>query len=349
MEAYLRKEAKKIDLELKKFFPRKMNEKWLKNFFGETDFVFDKKTLTESVCVPVWDFLGRGGKRWRPVLMLLCCEAVGGNRKTALPFTVIPELAHNGSIISDDVEDETDFRRGKPAIHKIYGSDLAVNIGSLLYFLPLGVLFRNHSLSEGKSLALYNVFAEEMLKLSFGQSMDIYWHQGKKPGVSQEEYLQMCAFKTGTLARMAAKFGAIIGGASKTQVIALGDFASTIGVAFQIQDDILNISSHKNLGKEFGDDISEGKHSLLVIHAVKNSSAKDAKRLLRILKMHSKDPELIKEAIGIIESAGSIAFAKGVARSLVENSWKKLDKKIPQSSAKEKLKEFADFLINRDF
>ncbi|MBI2598438.1 MAG: polyprenyl synthetase family protein, partial [Candidatus Diapherotrites archaeon] len=217
MKEFLKKQAEKIDKELGKFFPRKISRKWLKKYFGKPEFVFDEFTLSGAVSVPVWDFLDRGGKRWRPALMLLCCEAVGGKEKNALPFSVIPELVHSGTILSDDVEDNAEFRRGKPALHKIYGFDLAVNLGSLLYFLPFVKLLNKPGISEKQQLELYRVYVLEMLKLSFGQGMDIFWHQGKKERVSGKEYLQMCVFKTGTLARLAAEFGAIIGGGSKGQ------------------------------------------------------------------------------------------------------------------------------------
>ncbi|MBI2597592.1 MAG: polyprenyl synthetase family protein, partial [Candidatus Diapherotrites archaeon] len=141
----------------------------------------------------------------------------------------------------------------------------------------------------------------------------------------------------------------IIGCGSKKQIGALGDFGSAIGVAFQIQDDILNLSSAKKIGKEFGEDVKEGKRSILVIHALNNSSETDAKRLLEILGMHTSEESKIKEAVSIIQKAGSFAYAKKTAKKLVEKSWEKLDKKIPESSAKKMLREFADFLIEREF
>lgn len=349
MEEFLKKQAKKIDKEIEKFFPRKISSKWVKKYFEKIEFVFDWQTVDSSVVVPVWDFLARGGKRWRPALMLLCCGAVGGKEIDALPFTVIPELAHSGSLVADDIEDNSDIRRGKPALHKLYGLDLAVNVSSLLYFLPMLRLLEKSSLREKQKILLYEVFVAELVKLSFGQAMDIYWHQGKKSVVSEKEYLQMCVYKTGTLARLAAKFGAIIGGGSKTQIDALGDFGSTIGVAFQIRDDILNLSSAKNLGKEFGEDIKEGKRSLLVIHALNNSSKAGVQRLLEILNGHTSDESEIREAISIIEKAGSFGYAKKTAANLVKGSWKKLGKKIPDSHSKKMLREFADFLVERGF
>src|SRR3989344_3140521 len=205
-EVYLEKSAAEINTELKKFFPKKISKNWVLKNLSREEFGFDIEAYQKSVVDPIWDFLDRGGKRWRPALLLLCCEAVGGSRKKALPFAVLPELAHNGTIIVDDVEDSSPLRRGKPTLHLLYGIDVAVNAGNLLYFLPLALLFSGKKkLPEKTKVRLYNVFAEEMLRLSFGQATDIYWHHGKKNKITENQYLQMCVFKTGSLARMAAK------------------------------------------------------------------------------------------------------------------------------------------------
>src|SRR3989338_8187094 len=104
-ENYMKKNTTDINRELKLFFPKKISRSWLIKNLSREDFGFDIETYQKSVSGPVWNFLGRGGKRWRPTLLLLCCEAVGGSRKRAMPFTVIPELGHNGTIIIDDLED----------------------------------------------------------------------------------------------------------------------------------------------------------------------------------------------------------------------------------------------------
>ena len=348
-EEYLEKSASEINSELRKFFPKKINRKWaLKNLSSE-EFSFDVEAYQKAVVDPVWDFLERGGKRWRPALLLLCCEAVGGSRKKTLSYSVMPELAHNGTIIVDDVEDSSPLRRGKPTLHLLYGIDTAVNAGNLLYFLPLALLFKkNQKLPDKKVVLLYNVFSEEMLRLSFGQATDIYWHHGKKEKITEKQYLQMCIFKTGSLARMAAKSGAIIGGANEKTTNLLGDYAASVGVAFQIQDDILNIMpSSGKWGKEPGEDISEGKRSLLVVYALNNSTKEKAKRLSKILSLRSTEKDQILEAIEIIRESGAVEYAGKKAKSIVANSWKKVEKELPNSKAKKLLRSFGDYLIER--
>src|SRR3989344_9567990 len=126
-EEYLEKSASDINKVLYRFFPRKITKKWLLKNLSAEEFNFDIKAYHNAVANPLWDFLDRGGKRWRPALLLLCCEAVGGSRKKALPYVALPELAHTGTIIVDDVEDSSPLRRGKPTLHLLYGIDVAVN------------------------------------------------------------------------------------------------------------------------------------------------------------------------------------------------------------------------------
>ncbi len=346
-ESYLKESVKEINHEINDFFPRKLSKKWLEGVFGRPEFGFDLETLDKSIVEPVWDFLDRGGKRWRPALMILCCEAVGGKKKNAMPFVAIPELLHAGTLVIDDVEDNSDMRRGKPSMHKLFGLDIAVNNGTLLYYLPMSILFSDNKISAVTKSRLYDVYCQEMLKLSFGQGMDIFWHKGKKDVVSKEHYLQMCSYKTGTLARLSARFGAILGGADAKLEVLLGDFANTIGVAFQIHDDVLNLSKENVLGKDFAEDIMEGKRTLMVIHCIENSSTKDGLRLKEILSMHTDDVGLKREAIELMEKSGSLDYASGVAREIILGAWSAVEPKLKQSKSKALLKDFANYLVER--
>lgn len=348
LEEYLKQAARSADAELELFFQHNADAKWLEGALGKPDFDFDVSAVQKAIFDPIWDFLSRGGKRWRPALMLLASEAVGGRRKKVMPFTVIPELVHSGTIMIDDVEDNSVLRRGKPSTHLLFGIDIAINAGNAMYYLPLAAVFRNKKLASTLKARIYDLYALEMLRLSFGQAMDIHWHRGGSSSVTQGQYLQMCSYKTGSLARLAAELGAVLGGASEQQVNALGDFAASIGVAFQIQDDVLNIKPvDSNWGKEVGDDIKEGKRTLMVIHALSVLPQVKHGRLLAILGMKEKGDSDVREAISLIEEAGSIAYARGVAKQIVSKSWKRLFPKLKDSPAKKLLKEFADYLVER--
>ncbi|HIG94261.1 MAG TPA: polyprenyl synthetase family protein [Nanoarchaeota archaeon] len=335
-----------VDQEIEKLLPKKLNKKWLNHALGEPLWAYHEKSCTNAISKPSWNLLSRGGKRWRPLLMKLSHDVVGG-RRDINSFFIIPELIHNGTLIIDDIEDSSDNRRGKPCIHKIYGEDIAINAGNALYYLPLLLIIRNNSLNYKIKSQIYEIINEEMIKISFGQGMDIYWHKKNSEDVTEEHYLQMCAYKTGTLARIAAKLGAILGSGNPDQVNYLGKFAESIGVGFQIQDDILNITNN-DWGKDFGEDITEGKMTLMVIKTLKEASIEDKNRLLEILKLKTKDLNLINEAINILKKYDSLEYAKRKAKSLVYNAWCELNLVIKDNRAKKRLKMFADYLIERE-
>lgn len=335
-----------IDKKIKELVPTKIDQKWINKYVKKIRWQFEYDSINKGLVNPIWNFLNRGGKRWRPVLLLLCCEIVGGNEKDAIDFVALPELIHNGTLLVDDIEDKSSFRRGKKSLHLIYGEDIAINTGNAMYYLPT-LLIRESSLSDEKKCQVYELINKEMLKLHLGQGMDIYWHKNI-PEVTEEEYLQMCSYKTGTLARLSARLGAILGNATKKQEKLLGEFAETIGVAFQIQDDIMNIESAQKLGKTYGDDITEGKISLIVIHTFKNANKKDKERLKEILRKHTRDKILIYEAIDIIGKYESLEYAKKRARELVKEAWEEITKEFKRSSARDKLEAFAKFLIERE-
>lgn len=309
--------------------------------------------MNKAIADPIWDMLNRGGKRWRPALFLLICEALGKNATDFLDFAIIPEVVHNGTLVIDDIEDTSEVRRGKPCTYKLVGIDIAVNAGNAMYYLPLlPLLEKRNQLSAEKLRDIYEIYVQEMINLSIGQAMDISWHKGiaNADNITEEDYLQMCAYKTGTLARMAAKLAAVLADADKNQVEKLGSFAESIGVAFQMQDDILDLT-----GKEFaekkgglGQDITEGKRTLIVIRALKTANPQDKKRLITILGMHTSDQTLRDEAIGIIQKNNAIEYVKHKATKMVEESWAEVDKLMKESEGKEKLKAFAEFLINRN-
>jgi len=345
----LEKYAKLVNETIEKHIPRRLNEETIKNFCGKSRFQWDLDALNRTICEPFWDLLDRGGKRWRPALLLIVYEALGGNSKDVIDFAIIPEVIHNGTLIVDDVEDDSEFRRGKPCIHRIYGTDIAINVGNTLYYLPLITIIKDNKLDVKTKIKIYETYIQEMIKLSFGQAMDIAWHKGLSRNVSEEQYMQMCALKTGTLARMAAKIGAILAGAEDEIVEKIGRFAEAIGVAFQIQDDILNIIGEESkYGKEIGGDITEGKRTLMVIYTLRKASPPDRDRLLEILDMHTRNKRLISEAISIMKKYDAINYAKKVSRRLVEEAWNEIDKILPESEAKNALRALAEFLIERD-
>ena len=341
-----------IDQEIERLIPKNMDRFQLEKIFGKPRYEYDTGSINKAINEPIWDFLSRGGKRWRPAMFLLILEALGGDAKRFREFAIVPELAHEGSIITDDVEDDGEMRRGKPCLNRIFGVDVAINAGNFLYFLPLSVFVKSRGKLDDKTLLrVYEIYAQEMTNIHAGQAMDIWWHKGSS-SPTEMQYMQMCAYKTGTLARMSARLAVALSGRSKEQEDTMGRFAESIGVAFQIQDDILDIVSsgkdRKRFGKATGNDIKEGKRTLMVIHTLKSASEKDRTRLIKILNSHTSDPELVEEVISLMERYGSVEYAKRKAKQLVLDAWKDAEPLL-KGSAKQKLKDFAYFLIERDF
>jgi geranylgeranyl diphosphate synthase type I len=353
VEKFLEEKALLIDRAIEKYIPRKFSEKAILFKVNPPRHSCSMEAFDKAIAEPIWDILDRGGKRWRPVLFLLVCEALGKKADDYLDFAIIPEVVHNGTLIIDDIEDTSELRRGKPCSYKVYGVDIAVNAGNAMYYLPLLPLMEKRKKISPEMLRdIYEVYVQEMINLSMGQAMDISWHRGiaNADGVEETDYLQMCAYKTGTLARMAARLAAVLSSANKETVDKLGHYAESIGVAFQMQDDVLDLTGKEFADKKggFGQDITEGKRTLMIIYTLKKANSKDKKRLIQILNMHTSDQSLKNEAISLMQKYHAIEHVKRTAVRIVQESWGDAEKLLPGSEAKEKLKAFAEFLIKRN-
>jgi len=342
-----------IDKTIEKYIPRKFTKDAVLFKINPPMYSYGLEPLNRAIADPVWDMLDRGGKRWRPALFLLICEALGLEGNYCLDFSIIPEVIHNGTLVIDDIEDSSDVRRGKPCTYKIFQMDIAVNAGNAMYYLPLlPLMTQDAKLTAKMQRDVYEVYVQEMINLSMGQAMDITWHRGiaNANQLREEDYLQMCAYKTGTLARMAAKMAAVLSSADTLLVEKLGRFAESIGIAFQMQDDILDVTGAEFAKKKggVGQDITEGKRSLLVIYTLAKADSVDRKRLIEILNTHTSDQALKDEAIDLMKKYGAIEHVKRTAERMVEESWSEAEKLLPTPAAKEKLKAFAEFLIKRN-
>jgi geranylgeranyl pyrophosphate synthase len=347
---FLKDKQEFIDSQMRKYLPEKLDKEYMEWAFGKSRYCTDVDTIQKCISDPIWDFLSRGGKRWRPALFLLITDALGGNIEKIKEFVIVPEFTHNGSIMIDDIEDLGELRRGKPCTHKIFGVDVAINAGNFMYILPMLAFTKNRGNFDPEILIdAYEIFTQEMINIHLGQGMDIWWHRGNDHTLTEDQYLQMCAYKTGTLARMSAKLAATFSGGNKEQIVKLGNFAETIGVAFQIQDDVLSASGKEFAEKKgFGDDITEGKRTLIVINTLNKATPEDRQRLFDILDMHTRDKSLITEAISLLEKYDSINYAKELAKKIIKNAWEEVEPLLPETDAKSFMKSFAEFMINRD-
>ncbi|WP_461251753.1 FPP/GGPP synthase family protein, partial [Treponema sp. R8-4-B8] len=210
----------KIETELKRWLPETADSVWAKKIFPGIEGKINADSI-QFLTAPLIDIFSRGGKRWRPLLMTLVCETLGGG-DSAIQLSPLVEFSHNASLIHDDIEDESDVRRGKPAVHKIYGVDTAVNSGSFFYFLSSSCI---DSCNLKNKEHFYSLWTDYIRKLHFGQAMDINWHRNISIVPDIEEYYTMCRMKTGSLARLAVELGAYAADAPKEAAQVLGDAA----------------------------------------------------------------------------------------------------------------------------
>ncbi len=352
IEALLDENAPLINRAIERYVPRIFSKNAVLFKISPPNYSYNLEALNKVVADPIWEFLDRGGKRWRPTLFLIVCEALGKDPEEFVDFAIIPEVIHNGTLLVDDIEDASEYRRGKPCTHRIYGLDIAINAGNAMYYLPLLPLLENRKkLSNQIARKILEVYTLEMINLSLGQAMDIAWHKGlaKADEIDEKDYLQMCAYKTGTLARMSAKIASILSNADDDLTDKLGRYAESVGVGFQIQDDVLDLTSGEFAEKKGGrgQDITEGKRSLPVIHTLSVADADDRRRLAEILSQHTSNQKLRDEAIAIMQKNSSIEYAKKKAKTMVKKCWNHVELSLPESEGKEKLKAFAVFLIER--
>ena len=335
MEDQFRSRLEKIEAEIDKWLPEKPGPSWMDKVFTGVlpagGSVPVRAELAASLSLPGWDLVKRGGKRWRPLLMLLAAESLGGEDggQAALPLTPLVEFPHNASLIHDDIEDNADERRGKPAVHLIYGTDTAINAGSFLYFLPLACLSAwgdKNKIAPALGEKIWTVWGTHMRALHLGQAMDIFWHRDFLSLPELDEYDRMCRLKTGCLARLGAVLGAYIGAARQQSASAnavniedlvktYGRAAEQLGVGFQILDDVKNLSTGVP-GKKRGDDIVEGKKSLpVLLYLHRYPEKRDfAARCFKAARDAGTTAPETEEIIAALEGAGILkeAWEKGL-------------------------------------
>lgn len=211
------------------------------------------------------------GKRIRPLLVLLTCEAVGGDWHTALPAAAAVEILHNFSLIHDDIEDQGILRRGRHTVWKMWGVPLAINAGDTLFTLAFQALGKlQQTCSDPVVLQTYHIFIDACLQLTGGQHLDISNEQVEI--ISLAEYWTMISGKTAALLSACTRLGALIGGANEDQVEKFGRFGYNLGLSFQVKDDWLGLwGDEKHTGKSTKSDLLTKKKTLPVVYALEQN------------------------------------------------------------------------------
>lgn len=273
------------------------------------------------------DYPLRDAKGLRPALCVAACRALGGPLEGALPSAAVLELYHNAFLIHDDVEDRSEKRRDALTLQRLHGVPIAVNVGDAMLALALQPLLDNmHRLDMGRALRILETVSVMARESAEGQAIELDWVRRARWDLADDDYLAMVDQKTGWYSFIApVRIGAIVANAPAEQVRALEEFAGALGAAFQIQDDVLNLLAREaDYGKEIAGDLWEGKHTLILLHALRSMDAAERARALEILDRPRPDtvdparddlagrlrrmvPEL--RAQGHVDEAGGAALA----------------------------------------
>ena len=281
-----------------------------------------------------------GGKRLRPSMLLLAAEAAGGEALALAPAAVSIELVHNFTLIHDDIMDNADVRRGRPAVHKIWGQSGAILAGDTLYSKAFQVLGMTAASPE-RILGAMNMLSRTCTAICEGQWLDMEFES--KDRVTENEYMEMIEKKTGVLYGASAGMGALLAGAPLEVVRALDEFGRLTGMGFQLQDDVIDLLTPEEVsGKRQGGDLIEGKKILIMIHAFANDV------VVPVFSKKDASAEEIFRSISILEGSGSIEYARSRAEEMVVQGKRALDV-LPPSPAKETLLELADYMIRRRY
>ncbi|MEK7727878.1 MAG: polyprenyl synthetase family protein [candidate division KSB1 bacterium] len=266
--------------------------------------------LPRSLYEPVRYAIEGNGKRIRPVLVLLACDAFGAEPKIALPAAAAVELMHNFTLVHDDIMDRDDTRRGRPTVHRKWDTDTAILAGDALVVLAYQSLLETDSPHLNR---LSRIFTEGVLKICEGQALDREFEQDHH--VTPARYEDMISKKTAWLLTMCAQIGAILGEATAAQVESLRRYAEHVGLAFQIQDDLLDITiAQEVLGKDFGSDVKRRKRTFLYVHAMQHGGERERAALRAIYKKPEILPEDILSAQRIFQATHTLPAAEQAVR-----------------------------------
>jgi len=286
--------------------------------------------------------LAAGGKRLRPALAILAARAVGAVTPRVITFAAVTELTHTATLIHDDIIDHAEFRRGRPAAPALWGSHISVLVGD--YFFSQ--VFQ--AMSEDGLTRFMPAFSRATATLCQGEIEEIELRS--KWDATETEYLQVIQHKTAELMRAAAELGALAGGGSAEQGAALGVYGLNIGMAFQLVDDVLDVTaSQQQLGKPAGHDLLEGAVTLPVIRTLAVSPSADRERVMHRLTASSANGaqhEAVAEMLSLVHRHDGVAYTRGVAEQYVAAARAALTG-LPRNEPTAILASVCDFVLAR--
>lgn len=316
----------------------------------------DAEQLGETLIQPVREIADRGGKSWRSYAALACCDVVGGDSRKWVRWLAMPELMHVGSLIVDDVQDESDIRRGGPTAHRLFGNAHAINSGTAAYFQGQRLL-TGDDVSDRDKLRLYDLYFDSLRAGHAGQAIDLDGFDRFVPEVLRtgdagplvERILNCHLLKTGAPAGSLSRMGALVGGGTEAQIDAVGRFFEALGLAFQIVDDVLNLRGFERKLKNTGEDLTNGLVTLPVAIALGRLPEDERRSLYARVSAKPSDPREIAALIEAIERCGALDECDRMAKDMVEDAWQKFAPLVLPSSVKIMLRAFGWYVLERHY
>ncbi len=315
-----------------------------------------ESTESPYLTEPARDYLERDGKGLRPSLCLATCEAFGGREQDALPSAAAIELLHTAFLVHDDVEDDSELRRGRPTLHRIFGPGLAVNTGDGLAVVALGALRDNDRLLgrrlSGRVWAEFEFMAQQTVQ---GQARELGWQREVRTDLTPDDYLELVMQKTCWYTTiLPLRVGALIGARGPVDLERLVRLGFTMGAAFQIRDDVLNLTGSPDVyGKESLGDLREGKRTLMVIHLLAAAGPADRRIVERYLGLArtARTDEATAEVLELMHRYGSIAFADHFGRGITDSAAEAFAEAfgdLPDSPARRFVEQMISYMVDRD-
>ena len=284
--------------------------------------------------------LNSGGKRIRPLLLLLSARLCGYTGRDHHQLGSLVEFIHTATLLHDDVVDDADIRRGQRTARKVWGNQISILVGDYLYSKAICqvVDFRSQGINE--------VLAEACKKMAEGEVLQLYYNGN--PAMPETEYLKIVEHKTAGLIAASCRMGAILADASEAQQDALFRFGQYLGMAFQVADDTLDYTANgEHLGKTLGQDLRQGKATLPLLHLLHHCSEQDRQMIIDRMETRTLTEEDLSRLIRLMEEFGSIAHAMDRARTFVAAAQRELSQ-FEDSTAKRALSVAADYMVTRD-
>lgn len=294
---------------------------------------------------PVRYILDLGGKRMRPLLVLMAADLYDTPLEKALPAAMAVEVFHNFSLLHDDIMDAAPIRRGKPTVHQKWDVNTGILSGDAMLILAYQYLEAYEPI-HFKSLT--KLFSKTALQVCEGQQFDMDFEQ--REAVTLDEYLHMIAYKTAVLLACALQMGALIGGAPEAEQLAIYNFGLSLGIAFQLQDDYLDVFGNpETFGKQVGGDIIENKKTYLYLKALEMSNPEESRELSDLYSIKPKNPQnKVDRVTQIIRDCGADVAIQHRISEYTREAFSQLDLLEGNVGAKTALKTFGEWLLKRD-